>query len=118
VIDADRDGLVRHEPGADNFFFGWVRQRNPRTMAGVDAQGRVLLAAVDGRQAGRSAGLSILEAAQVMRALGAVTALNLDGGGSTTMVIEGQVVNRPSDPSGEREDGDAVLVAPRRTRMP
>jgi len=53
-----------------------------------------------------------------MRALGAVTALTLDGGGSTTMVIEGQVVNRPSDPSGEREDGDAVLVAPRRTRMP
>ena len=118
LIDADRDGLVRHEPGTDNFFFGWVRQRNPRTMAGVDARGRVLLVAVDGRQAGHSAGLSILEAAQVMRALGAVTAMNLDGGGSTTMVVEGQVVNRPSDPSGEREDGDAVLVAPRRTRTP
>jgi hypothetical protein len=118
LIDADRNGLVGHEPGADNFFFSWVRQRNPRTMAGVDAQGRVLLAAVDGRQAGRSAGLSILEAAQVMRALGAVTAMNLDGGGSTTMVIEGRIVNRPSDPSGEREDGDAVLVAPRRTPTP
>lgn len=116
AIDADRDGLVRHEPGADNFFFGWVRQRNPRTMAGVDARGRLLLVAVDGRQAGRSAGLSILEAAQVMKALGAVTAINLDGGGSTTMVIQGQVVNRPSDPSGEREDGDAVLVAPRARR--
>jgi len=114
VIDADRDGLVRHEPGVDNFFFGWVRQRNPRTMVGVDERGRVLLVAVDGRQAGRSAGLSILEAAQVMRALGAVTAMNLDGGGSTTMVLEGQVVNRPSDPSGEREDGDAILMAPRR----
>ncbi|MFN8093354.1 MAG: phosphodiester glycosidase family protein [Vicinamibacteria bacterium] len=113
-IDADRDGLVRREPGADNFFFGWVRQRNPRTMAGVDARGRVLLVAVDGRQAGRSAGLSILEAAQVMRALGAVTAMNLDGGGSTTLVLEGQVMNHPSDPSGERADGDAVLVAPRR----
>jgi hypothetical protein len=114
VIDADRDGLVRHEPGADNFFFGWVRQRNPRTMAGIDARGRVLLVAVDGRQAGRSAGLSILEAAQVMRALGAETAMNLDGGGSTTMVLEGQIMNRPSDPSGEREDGDAILVRPRR----
>jgi hypothetical protein len=113
VIDADRDGLVRHEPAVDNFFFGWVRQRNPRTMAGVDAHGHLLLVAVDGRQAGRSAGLSILEAAQVMRALGAVTAMNLDGGGSTTMVLEGRVVNRPSDPSGERADGDAILVAPR-----
>ncbi len=115
-IDADHDGLVRHEPGADNFFFGWVRQRNPRTMAGVDARGRVLLVAVDGRQAGRSAGLSILEAAQVMRALGAVSAMNLDGGGSTTLVLEGQVMNHPSDPSGERADGDAVLVAPRRSQ--
>jgi exopolysaccharide biosynthesis protein len=49
-----------------------------------------------------------------MQALGAVTAINLDGGGSTTMLLEGQVVNRPSDPSGERADGDVVLVAPRR----
>jgi hypothetical protein len=114
VIDADRDGLVRHEPGVDNFFFGWVRQRNPRTMAGVDAHGHLLLVAVDGRQAGHSAGLSILEAAQVMRALGAVTAMNLDGGGSTTMVVEGRVVNHPSDPSGERVVGDAILVEPRR----
>ena len=112
-IDADRDGLTRHDPGVDNFFFGWVRQRNPRTMAGVDANGRVLLVAVDGRQAGFSAGLTILEAARVMLALGAVTAINLDGGGSTTMVVDGQVLNRPSDPSGEREDGDAVLVSPR-----
>lgn len=113
AIDADRDGLVRHEPGADNFFFGWVRQRNPRTMAGVDASGRVLLVAVDGRQVGHSLGLSILEAAQVMQALGAVTAMNLDGGGSTTIVLEGQVMNRPSDPSGERADGDAILVTRR-----
>jgi hypothetical protein len=112
-IDADRDGLVRHELGVDNFFFGWVRQRNPRTMAGVDAQGRILLVAADGRQAGHSAGLSILEAAQVMRSLGAVTAMNLDGGGSTTMWLEGRIVNRPSDPSGERADGDVVLVKPR-----
>jgi hypothetical protein len=116
AIDADRDGLVRHEPGVDNFFFGWVCQRNPRTMAGVDAQGRVILVAADGRQAGHSAGLSILEAAKVMQALGAVTAMNLDGGGSTTMLLEGQVVNRPSDPSGERADGDTVLVKPRAPR--
>ena len=39
-------------------------------------------------------------------------ALNLDGGGSTTMVINGQVVNRPSDPAGLRAVGDAILVTP------
>ena len=77
------------------------------------ARGQVLLVAVDGRQVGHSLGLSILEAAQVMQALGAASAMNLDGGGSTTIVLEGQVLNRPSDPSGERADGDAILVTRR-----
>jgi exopolysaccharide biosynthesis protein len=41
-------------------------------------------------------------------------ALNLDGGGSTTMAVDGQVVNEPSDATGERPVGDALLVLPRR----
>ena len=41
---------------------------------------------------------------------GAVEAINLDGGGLTTMVVGDQVINRPSDPTGERENGDAILV--------
>jgi len=40
-------------------------------------------------------------------------ALNLDGGGSTTMTVAGQVVNSPSDATGERPVGDALLVLPR-----
>ena len=43
-------------------------------------------------------------------------ALNLDGGGSTTMVVRGEVVNQPSDATGERPVGDALLVLPRATR--
>jgi exopolysaccharide biosynthesis protein len=43
-----------------------------------------------------------------------VDAINLDGGGSSTMAVGGQVVNRPSDASGERPVGDAILVLPRR----
>jgi exopolysaccharide biosynthesis protein len=50
----------------------------------------------------------------VARALGMREALNLDGGGSTTMVARGQVVNSPSDATGERPVGDALLVLPRR----
>lgn len=45
-----------------------------------------------------------------MRALGAVGAVNLDGGGSTTLVIDGALVNRPSDTTGERPIGDALLL--------
>jgi exopolysaccharide biosynthesis protein len=46
----------------------------------------------------------------VMRALGARDALNLDGGGSTGMTIGGNLVTRPSDPTGERPIADAILI--------
>lgn len=67
----------------------------------------------EGRQTA-SLGLSIKEAADVATSLGMVEAINLDGGGSTTMAVGGKVVNNSSDASGERPVGDAVLVLPRR----
>lgn len=103
------DGMVR--PGDPSFYYGWVSKRNPRTIAGIDARGRVLLATADGR-AVDSLGLSIAESAAVAAALGMVDAVNLDGGGSTTMVVDGQVINHPSDATGERPVGDALLVLP------
>jgi exopolysaccharide biosynthesis protein len=57
--------------------------------------------------------MTIEELSALMRELGAVSALNLDGGGSTTMVVAGRVVNSPSDASGERPVSDALLVFPR-----
>ncbi|MEZ0074872.1 exopolysaccharide biosynthesis protein [Planotetraspora sp. GP83] len=83
-------------------------------MAGVDAKGRLMLVTVDGRLTGGSEGFTIAEAADFMRSLGAVQALNLDGGGSTTMVIGGQLVNNPSDATGERPVGDTIQVLPAR----
>jgi len=85
--------------------------RNPRTLAGVTADGRLLLVTVDGRRAGFSVGTTLSESAGVMRALGAVDAMNLDGGGSTTMVVGGRVVNRPSD-GRERAVSDGLFVLP------
>ena len=83
-VTAKRDGMVRTND-SNSFFYGWVHKRNPRTIAGVDAQGRTRLVTADGRQT-TSLGLSIKEAADVARSLGMVNAMNLDGGGSTTMV--------------------------------
>jgi exopolysaccharide biosynthesis protein len=111
-ITAKRDGMV-HTGDSNSFYYGWVHKRNPRTIAGVDAQGRTLLVTADGRQT-TSLGLSIKEAAEVARSLGMVDAINLDGGGSTTMVSSSQVVNSPSDATGERPVGDALLVLPGR----
>jgi len=111
-VTAKRDGMVRTND-SNSFFYGWVHKRNPRTFAGVDAQGRTLLVTVDGRQT-TSLGLSLNEEAHVAKSLGMVNAMNLDGGGSTTMVQGGQVMNSPSDATGERPVGDALLLLPGR----
>jgi hypothetical protein len=84
--------------------------RHPRTVIGVDAQGTIWLAAVDGRQSDYSIGMRFDDLQRLADRLGLTDALNLDGGGSTTMVIQGQIVNRPSDATGPRPVGDAILV--------
>jgi hypothetical protein len=76
--------------------------RNPRTAVGQLANGRVILVATDGRQPGYSVGMTNFELAQTMARLGAVTASALDAGGSTTLAFDGNLLNRPSDPGGER----------------
>ena len=73
---------------------------------------KLLLVAVDGRQPGYSVGMTLEELAHFFLKLGAVDAMNLDGGGSTTMVIGGEVVNSPSD-GRERPVGSALLVCRR-----
>ena len=89
---------------------GFADARHPRTAVGVRADGRVLLVTVDGRQPERSVGMTIAELADLLIELGAVEGVNMDGGGSTTMVIDNKVVNSPSDLTGERPVGDALLV--------
>ncbi len=103
------DGFVR--PTDPSFYYGFSAKRNPRTFAGVDAAGRIMLVAADGRSTS-SLGLTIVETGAVAQALGMRDALNLDGGGSTTMVVDGQVINQPSDAAGERPVGDALLILP------
>ncbi|MEO3853443.1 phosphodiester glycosidase family protein [Acrocarpospora sp. B8E8] len=88
-----------------------ILRRHPRTLVGVSKTGKLILAVIDGRAPGETVGASFLEAAQVMRWLGARDAINLDGGGSSAMVVRGKVVNKPSDGS-ERAVGDALLVKP------
>ncbi|WP_344257389.1 phosphodiester glycosidase family protein [Terrabacter carboxydivorans] len=106
-ITQGADGMVH--PTDPSFAYGWALQRNPRTFAGADAAGRTLLVTVDGRQPDQL-GLSVPEEAQVARALGMRDAMNLDGGGSTAMSIEGRLVTHPSDASGERPVGDAIVI--------
>ena len=70
----------------------------------------MLLVAVDGRRPGYSVGASFVESARVLRALGAADGVNLEGGGSTSLTVGSSLVNRPSDATGERPIGDALLL--------
>jgi len=92
-----------------------ANQLHPRTALGITAAGDLVMATVDGRQAGYSTGVDLEELAQLMLARGAVQALNMDGGGSTTMAVrepgdpDVSVVNRPSDGS-ERAVANSIIV--------
>jgi Phosphodiester glycosidase len=110
VVASRAEGFAPFE--APSLFDSFVASRNPRTLAGVRRDGGILLVTVDGRRPGWSAGVTLPEAARMMRALGARDALNLDGGGSTTMTVRGEVVNLPSDATGERPVSDGVFVVP------
>lgn len=91
--------------------------RQPRTAAGVTADGTLLLVAVDGRAKGVSVGATPTEAARLLLSLGAVDAVNLDGGGSTTVVVDGELRNSPRGTENgavtERRVADAIAILPK-----
>jgi hypothetical protein len=94
----------------EGFTTDQLAYRHPRTGVGQTADGRILLVAVDGRQPGYSTGLTNFELALTMMRLGCVTASALDAGGSTTMAFDGKLLNRPSDPGGERAVAEALTL--------
>jgi hypothetical protein len=104
-----RNGLPTPPSEPTSFVIG----RHPRTLLGWTSKGDVLLVTVDGRQAGRAEGMTLAEAARMMTRLGATDAINLDGGGSTTFVQKGLVLNRPSDRAVNNGRGTAIVQTPR-----
>lgn len=112
-----KDGRVAITFEAEKIAAKFVTDRHPRTAIGQLKDGRVLVVTVDGRQPGMSAGMSLTEVADLLLEFGATDAINLDGGGSTTMVVNGKLVNKPSDQTGERPVSDAILMLPRRLQQ-
>lgn len=105
------NGLVRVTEKQERFQADIAVGRAPRTALGFTASGETLLLVVDGRQK-TSMGLTLHELAQLMREQGAVEAMNFDGGGSSTFVLQNQVKNKPSDGS-ERPVSTALVVVPK-----
>jgi len=107
AVDAVAEGVLDPRDLNDYTFSAY---RHARTMIGVDSQGRIILATVDGI-AGVSEGMTLTEEAALMRSLGAVDAMNLDGGGSTQFASYGQVLDDPSS-SPLRPVGDTIEAVP------
>ena len=80
-----------------NWYNGWYVARNGRTAIGMTPDGTILLVETPGLQPTLSLGTSIPETTALMTSLGASTAVNLDGGGSSNMVVHGKSVGYPSD---------------------
>jgi len=92
-----------HITSDEEVFFGTsIPKTHPRTAAGYTKKGALILLVVDGRQE-ESRGVSLDELAILMYELGAVEAINLDGGGSSTLVVDNILVNRPTGGTTERE---------------
>jgi hypothetical protein len=88
---------------------GFSVTQHPRTAVATLADSSLLLVAVDGRSES-SGGMSLTQLTDFLVALGAVNALNLDGGGSTVMVVGDSIVSHPSDKEGERPVANALVV--------
>lgn len=93
-----------------SFYASWVYGEHPRTSVGVDAKGNMYIFAVYGRNPYLSQGMGLTELADFMKSKGVVNAINLDGGGSTAMVVNGRLTGLPSDSKGERKVADALSI--------
>jgi hypothetical protein len=103
------DGEVAITVDEEVFFGSSIPQVHPRTAAGHTRRGELILLVVDGRQPA-SRGVDLRELAVLMRDLGCGEALNLDGGGSSALVVGGILLNRPAGGSVQREVMSALAV--------
>jgi exopolysaccharide biosynthesis protein len=107
VSDGKTDINGKEEKFSNSIVYG----RHPRTAVAITFNGDLLFVVVDGRSK-RSVGMKLEELASYLRKLGARHAINLDGGGSSSMIINGKTVNKPSD-GGERRISNGILVTKR-----
>lgn len=104
-----RNGNVRIATNEEVFFGSAIPDVHPRTAAGVTAEGDLILLVIDGRQA-QSRGVDLRELAGVLVDLGVKDGLNLDGGGSSSLVVLGRLLNRPAGGTTLREVMSAIVV--------
>ncbi len=83
-------------------FVGGEKDKHPRTAMGYTQSGKLIILVIQGRFPGKAEGATLQQEAQVLLDLGCYEALNLDGGGSSCMLVNGKETIKPSDASGQR----------------
>src|SRR3989338_900485 len=104
-----KEGMIFIDEKEENFRFSKNDTYAPRSAVGIGKNNNLFLIAVDGRNNNHSVGLSLYELADLLKKLEITDAINLDGGGSTTLVVEGKVVNKLSD-RHERKISNGLLI--------
>ncbi|VXC08480.1 Exopolysaccharide biosynthesis protein [Arthrobacter sp. 9AX] len=94
-----------------NFGNHSIQGEQPRTAVGIIDENHLVFVVVDGRSPGYSAGVTMTGLAEIMQGLGATTAYNIDGGGSSTMYFNGSLVNNPLGENKERGTSDILYIA-------
>jgi exopolysaccharide biosynthesis protein len=94
-----------------NFGNHSIQGEQPRTAVGIIDGNHLVFVVVDGRSPGYSAGVTMTGLAEIMQGLGATTAYNIDGGGSSTMYFNGGLVNNPLGENKERGTSDILYIA-------
>lgn len=107
-----KDGQWANQWDLEGFKPDFALKRHPRTAVGRTGDGDIWFVTIDGRQA-MSAGATLSETARILARYGCVDALNLDGGGSTTLNVFGQSMNRPSDGKERAVANGIVFLGPR-----
>ena len=103
------DSKVRITSDEEVFFGSSIPDIHPRSAVGIRADGTLLVLVVDGRQP-ESRGVDLEELARLLLELGAMEGMNLDGGGSSTLVVNGQLINRPAGGIFQREVVSALVT--------
>ncbi len=111
------DGRIAVRDVAEGFAGAFSTGRHPRTAVGVTEDGAILLLTVDGRQPFLSRGATLAETAALLMKFGAVSGVNMDGGGSSAMAVRGAVVNSPSEGEERPVATALVLVSDEPRRM-
>jgi exopolysaccharide biosynthesis protein len=109
-----QDAAIRITNEEERKFRGkQVMDKHPRTAMGYTSNGKLLVLVVEGRNPDAS-GATLVQLAEILKDLGCVEALNLDGGGSSCLLINGKETIKPSDKEGQRPVPAVFIISARK----